>query len=135
MRCRKPKNAKKVFHVVINGRQAGPLSEAELNRLIKNGIVTADTLVWTPGLAQWTSAQYIPAVNKLLLLSYKSEKGMPGTAERNSENPVRKDMISAIAVLGYNKSVIQPAVDKVLDGNPDITLEEGIKATLKIIPR
>ena len=48
MRCLKPKKIKEVFPVVIDGRQAGPLNKSELERLVKNGIVTADTFFWTP---------------------------------------------------------------------------------------
>lgn len=133
MRCLKPKKIKEVFHVVIDGRQAGPLNKSELERLVKNGIVTADTFVWTPGLAQWTPAQCVPDVNKLLLLSYKPDTRSPAATKRNSGDSVRKDLISAIASLGYRKSDIQAAVDKVLEDSPDIGLEDGVKAVLRII--
>jgi uncharacterized RDD family membrane protein YckC len=35
------------------GRQAGPVSEAELIRLIREGVVAPSTLVWHQGLANW----------------------------------------------------------------------------------
>jgi uncharacterized RDD family membrane protein YckC len=35
------------------GNQVGPIEEAELNRLVTQGVVRADTLVWHEGLASW----------------------------------------------------------------------------------
>ena len=130
MRCPKSKNIKAVFYVVVDGKQAGPLNKSELARLVKNGIVTAETLVWIPGIAQWIPAQYIPDVNKLLLL-YGPEKKF--SAADKKESTVREDLISAISVLGYRMSAIRPAVEKVLEINPDIGLEEGIKKVLLLI--
>jgi hypothetical protein len=36
-----------------NGQQAGPVSEAQLDELARNGTITAATLVWRDGLANW----------------------------------------------------------------------------------
>jgi uncharacterized RDD family membrane protein YckC len=35
------------------GQQAGPVSEAELEQLVGNGVVRADTLVWREGMPAW----------------------------------------------------------------------------------
>ena len=35
------------------GQQAGPVSEAELEQLVRNGVVREDTLVWRTGMAGW----------------------------------------------------------------------------------
>jgi uncharacterized RDD family membrane protein YckC len=38
---------------VENGQQAGPVSEDELRRLVQDGRITDDTLVWRDGMANW----------------------------------------------------------------------------------
>lgn len=132
-----PKPPKEEFHIVVNGQQAGPMTEAELKVLVKNGTVTADTMVWTPQLVQWTPAQMVPTVNKLLLMARKPEKVKtvppPPSAQapRQTENPIRKDMISAVSMLGLSKSAAAEATDRVLAANPDISLKDGIKEVLK----
>jgi uncharacterized protein DUF4339 len=42
------------------GKQQGPYPEIQLRDLITRGIVTADTLVWTEGMAGWQRAGDIP---------------------------------------------------------------------------
>ena len=36
-----------------NGRQVGPVSEEEFQRLVAAGTIRADTLVWRSGMANW----------------------------------------------------------------------------------
>ena len=38
------------------GQQQGPIPEARLRELIAAGAVTAETLVWTEGMANWQKA-------------------------------------------------------------------------------
>src|SRR5580692_4869073 len=42
------------------GRQQGPYSEAQLHDFIATGTVTADTLVWSEGMAGWQKAGDVP---------------------------------------------------------------------------
>ena len=42
------------------GQQHGPYPEAQLRDFIARGTVTADTLVWTEGMADWRKAEEIP---------------------------------------------------------------------------
>jgi hypothetical protein len=44
------------------GQQQGPFPEAQLHELIANGTVTAETLVWTEGMAGWQKAGDIPGL-------------------------------------------------------------------------
>ncbi|MDB5637812.1 MAG: hypothetical protein JWP51_2720 [Bradyrhizobium sp.] len=44
------------------GRQQGPYPEAQLRELIASGAVTAETLVWTEGMAGWQKAGEIPGL-------------------------------------------------------------------------
>ena len=45
-----------------DGQQKGPLPEAQLRDLITRGMVRADTLVWTEGMAGWQKAGEIPGL-------------------------------------------------------------------------
>jgi hypothetical protein len=44
------------------GQQHGPYPEAQLREFIARGAVTADTLVWTEGMADWRRADEIPGL-------------------------------------------------------------------------
>jgi hypothetical protein len=44
------------------GTQQGPYPEIQLRQFIANGTVTADTLVWTEGMAGWQKAREIPGL-------------------------------------------------------------------------
>lgn len=56
-------------YALVDNEPAGPLSEVELKALIANGRLTGQSLVWQPGLTEWTMAAKVPAVNKWLLLA------------------------------------------------------------------
>ena len=57
------------FYIVDGDHLAGPLSDSELDQLVKKRVVEAGTLCWRPGLEAWKMAEDIPEVNKLLLLN------------------------------------------------------------------
>ena len=44
------------------GKEQGPYPEAQLREFIANGTVTADTLVWSEGMAGWQKARDIPGL-------------------------------------------------------------------------
>ena len=46
----------KPYHVVINGQAAGPFDAATLTQMAAAGQLTADSLVWKAGMAQWEKA-------------------------------------------------------------------------------
>jgi hypothetical protein len=45
-----------------NGQQQGPFPDSQLRDLIANGIVRADTLVWTEGMTGWQKAGEVPGL-------------------------------------------------------------------------
>jgi len=45
-----------------HGQQRGPYPEAQLREFIATGAVTADTLVWTEGMASWQKAGEVPGL-------------------------------------------------------------------------
>lgn len=44
------------FHVAIANQQAGPFGMEQLGQKVAAGEITRDTLVWRPGMEQWTAA-------------------------------------------------------------------------------
>ena len=61
--------APKAFHAVLDGKQAGPLSEQEMSRLITEHKVTKETLVWCPGMPSWQPVEKVPEVLRLVALA------------------------------------------------------------------
>src|SRR2546423_7470863 len=41
------------WYYVSEGRQAGPVDDAQLEALARSGQIPTDTLVWREGMAQW----------------------------------------------------------------------------------
>jgi uncharacterized RDD family membrane protein YckC len=41
------------WYYAINGQRQGPVSPAELEQLVRNGTIQADTLVWCQGMPDW----------------------------------------------------------------------------------
>lgn len=57
------------YYVMIEGRQAGPFSEAEISRLITDKKIVNETYIWKPGLVHWEIAEKLPEILKLVALS------------------------------------------------------------------
>jgi membrane protease subunit (stomatin/prohibitin family) len=51
-----------VFHVALGGRSEGPYALDQVLAAASQGRITPETLVWTPGMAQWTPAGQVPAL-------------------------------------------------------------------------
>ncbi|MGJ5080398.1 DUF4339 domain-containing protein [Bradyrhizobium sp. HKCCYLS3013] len=50
------------WYYAAQGQQQGPTSEDELRDLIARGVVTAETLLWSDGMAGWEKAGRIPGL-------------------------------------------------------------------------
>jgi hypothetical protein len=50
------------WYYAAQGQQQGPVSESELRDLIARGVVRAETLVWSEGMAGWEKAGRIPGL-------------------------------------------------------------------------
>ncbi|MDR2650800.1 MAG: DUF4339 domain-containing protein [Prevotellaceae bacterium] len=57
-----------IYYAIIEGKQAGPFSEAELSRLIAEKKITKETYIWKPGLVKWEIAEKLPEILKLVAL-------------------------------------------------------------------
>ncbi len=54
-----------VFYAAINGQQAGPFDMNALRTQVGQGAITAETLVWKQGMANWTPAGQVGEVASL----------------------------------------------------------------------
>ena len=59
----------RLYYAVIDGRQAGPFSEAEIGRLLNEKRISRETLIWHQGLSQWQPAQDVPEIMRVIVLS------------------------------------------------------------------
>ena len=50
------------WYYVINGQQAGPATDAQLDELLRSGKISPDTLVWREGMANWQSLALVSTV-------------------------------------------------------------------------
>jgi membrane protease subunit (stomatin/prohibitin family) len=53
------------FHVALEGKQAGPFDIVALQDKVKSGQLTRQTLVWKPGMNQWTAADQVVELGPL----------------------------------------------------------------------
>lgn len=54
------------WYFALGGQRVGPLSQADLTARVQAGEVTAETLVWRSGMANWTPAAQMPELAPLL---------------------------------------------------------------------
>jgi len=122
-------------YVAINGQQAGPFTKTELTQLVKNGTLTSQTMVWQTGMPAWAPATNVPEVHKLLLLhTPKSKtpiKAPIPQAQQPPEHPLRSDLISAMAQLGFKGADVTKSVDALLTEQPQITCADALKILLQ----
>ncbi len=59
--------AEVTFHVELNGQAAGPYTPAQLQPAVQAGQMTGATLVWSTGMAGWTPAAQVPALQALFM--------------------------------------------------------------------
>lgn len=71
-----PMPSQAVYHVDQNGQPAGPYNVTQIQQGVAAGQVTAQTLVWTAGMAAWTPAGQVPALAAL----FTAPPPIPGAA-------------------------------------------------------
>lgn len=59
----------RTYHLILDGKQAGPFSERELSRLISEGKVNKDSYVWYPGMPNWATVENVADVLRLVALA------------------------------------------------------------------
>lgn len=56
-----------MYHVAVNGQAAGPFDKTILQQMAASGQLTADTLVWTAGMAQWEKAGAVEELKAIIV--------------------------------------------------------------------
>ena len=57
-----------IYFALIDGKQTGPYCETELARLINDKKLTKETYIWYTGISEWTKAENIPTILRLVAL-------------------------------------------------------------------
>ena len=55
------------YHVVVNGQANGPFDVSVLAQMVNAGQLTADSLVWKTGMAQWKKAGTVDELKNLFI--------------------------------------------------------------------
>ena len=55
-----------VYHVAVNGQATGPFDATTLAQMAASGQLTAESLVWKNGMAQWEKAGTVDELKNLL---------------------------------------------------------------------
>lgn len=58
-----------MWYYITNNQQSGPVNEEEITRLIQNGTIGRDTLLWTEGMDNWQQAEQTKFSNLLVNVS------------------------------------------------------------------
>lgn len=56
------------YYAVINGGQVGPMTEAEVMKMVEADSICEDTQMWKTGAAAWVQAKQLPEINKIFML-------------------------------------------------------------------
>ena len=78
------------WYLSIGGQQVGPVSESDLLKNLDNGSADASTLVWSPGMREWTRLGELPRFAARLGARGAVPAAAPGTAENVEPAPLRR---------------------------------------------
>jgi len=73
------------WHVVVDGEQVGPLTEAEVKDRLRQGKINSDTLVWKEGFADWMQLSTVPELTAIL--ARITRQPAPKSATREPARP------------------------------------------------
>lgn len=127
------KAERELFNLLISVNGLGPasaimmlssMSSSEIASAISNGNNLA--LQKIKGIGAKTAQRIILDLrDKIIHLDYSDN------LEKVSGNKTKIEALNALEVLGISKKISEKLMDKILDSNPDIDLEDLIKQTLK----
>ena len=76
------------WHYAINGQQFGPVTAGEFNRKVGEGIITADTLVWREGMANWQPWREVVAGASVVRQAQPALEMPAGAAPAAEDRPI-----------------------------------------------
>ena len=89
-----PAAATPVWFAGIDGKQVGPMTEAEVAEHIKEGRVSAQDLVWRKGFAAWLPAREVPPFDEMV-----AETAAAGAARAEKRAPRRAQTLELSAAM------------------------------------
>lgn len=126
---------KKIFELLISISGIGP----KLAQSILSGIQTAE-LIEAIRTANLNRIVAVPGIGKKtgerLIIELKDKVSSLASEEMESVAPaftIMNDAVKALVNLGYNQKTAENSIRKILDGNPDATIEELIKDALSYL--
>jgi GYF domain 2 len=60
------------WYYAIDGERFGPVPHSELERLVQDGTIVADTLIWRQGMNEWQSLAQVRSVNPAWIAERRS---------------------------------------------------------------
>lgn len=129
------KEEKDIFNLLITVSGVG----ANTARTILSAISTGDLISFistgnvyelkkVKGIGQKTAERII-----LELRDKLSKTSLPDATIYITHNKIKEDALSALIMLGYNKTTAEKVVNKILSENKNITTEDLIKLALKMM--
>lgn len=106
------------------GDRQGPVSEARLRELIREGWVGSDDLVWMPGLADWTPVTEIPGLvtrpvaTRLLAAVDGMAASLLGMRSKKPERPPKEPLHKERLVTGQSQRTHGRADDDTAQAPP-----------------
>lgn len=55
------------WYIVFEEKPSGPFSEKEIKKMLMEGLITKESLVWCTGMSDWQKAECTPSILKLFL--------------------------------------------------------------------
>ena len=89
------------WHVVVDGEQVGPLTDAEVKDRLRQGKINSDTLVWKEGFADWMQLSTVPELTAILARITRQPSPKAGARESAAREPARAS--------GAMRAVAEPA--------------------------
>jgi hypothetical protein len=101
------------WYYTHSGAEHGPVTGAELKRLVGLGQVAADDHVWTEGMDYWQRVRDVPELARQLLPAATQTVAAPGGATPLSGPPLSAMSIASL-VLGLAGATLLPLVGSIL---------------------
>jgi predicted Zn finger-like uncharacterized protein len=77
------------WHVVVDGEQVGPLTDAEVKDRLRQGKINSDTLVWKEGFADWMQLSTVPELTAILARITRQPATKAAARESVAREPAR----------------------------------------------
>lgn len=107
-------------------------SAAEIQQMIAGGDVVALNSI--KGIGTKTAQRIILDLKeKILKIADSDDLKLTGTHYASASNPVREETVAALTMLGFAAAPSQKVVDKIMQENASLTVEQVIKQALKML--